>query len=39
MRHWINNKDNQLDATITAYQKYESAQHFSGNYFAHIQEH
>ena len=34
-----NNVDNQLDATITVYQQFQSAQHVSGDGVAHPQEH
>ena len=39
VHHSYNNVDNQLDATITVYQQFQSAQHVSGDGFAHPQEH
>ena len=39
MHQWYNNIDNQLDATITVHWKFQSAQHASGDDFAHPQEH
>jgi hypothetical protein len=39
VHHWYSSINNQLDATITIYWKFQSVQHDSSDNFAHPQEH
>jgi len=39
VHHWYSDINNQLDAKITIYWRFQSAQHVSGDNFVHPQEH